>query len=67
MQARLGLEALQAAVEFSEHLSNRLLAANIGTEDGSQRVVVNARFKIDPEILAHSLVEEFAPCVAAAK
>jgi hypothetical protein len=28
--------------------------------DGSRIIAVNVRFKVDPELLAHALVEEFA-------
>ncbi len=59
LQAQLGPEILTTLVLFSEQLSNRLLASNIGFEDGSQCVVINSRFRVDPEILAHTIVEEY--------
>ena len=59
LQSRLNSEILSIPVLFTEKLSNRVLAGNFRLRDGSQRVVINARFKIDPEILAHTTVEEF--------
>ena len=60
LENRLGPETLAVPVLFSDRLSNRSLANNIAFKNGSQCIVINARFRTDPEILAHSLVEEFA-------
>jgi hypothetical protein len=51
--------ALQTPVLFSERLSNRLLATSLGLRDGSQIIVINSWFKMDPELMTHTLVEEF--------
>ena len=59
LQARLSAETLKVFVLFSEQLINRLLAGSVSLQDGSQCVVINSRFKVDPEILAHTIVEEF--------
>ena len=59
LQSRLGFEALMTPVLFSENLSNRVLASNISLQNGSQCIVINSRFKVDPEILAHTILEEF--------
>ena len=60
LQSRLGSETLAIPVLFTERLSNRVLAGNFALKDGSQRIVINARFKVDPKIMAHMIVEEFA-------
>lgn len=52
-------EALSIPLVFSERLSNRSLAVCIGFRDGAQLVAVNARFMADPELIAHTLVEEY--------
>lgn len=54
-----GAEALGVPVMFTERLSNRLLAACIGLRDGSRIIAVNARFTVDPEVLAHTIIEEY--------
>ncbi len=55
----LSATALKTPVLFSERLSNRLLATSLGFRDGSQLIAINSRFKVDPELMAHTLVEEF--------
>ena len=52
-------QALSVPILFTERLSNRVLSVCIGFRDGTQVVAVNARFKSDPELIAHMLVEEF--------
>ena len=47
LQARLGSGALETVVFFSENLSNRVLAINIGSRSGEQEIIINARFKVD--------------------
>ena len=55
----LSSEALATPVLFTERLSDAALAVCIGFRDGTQMIAVNARFKADPEVMAHTLVEEF--------
>ena len=52
-------EALATPVLFTDYLSNRVLSVHLTLRDGSTFIAVNVRFKIDPETLAHTLVEEF--------
>lgn len=49
-----------APVFFTEKLSNRVLAGCLRLQNGSHIIAINARFKADPEVLAHTLMEEFA-------
>lgn len=60
LEEHFDAETLNVPVFFSERLSNHTLASNISFRDGSQCIVVNSRFKAEPEIIAHTLVEEFA-------
>ena len=55
----LSAEALATTVMFTDRLSNRVLAVHLTLRDGSSLIAVNARFKIDPELMAHTLVEEY--------
>ncbi len=59
LQHYLSREALSVPVVFTEQLRNRVVAVSIGYRDKTQIVAVNARFKIDPEIIAHTLIEEY--------
>jgi hypothetical protein len=52
--------ALSTPVFFTERLSNRVLACCISLRSGSDVIAIKARFKADPEVIAHTLVEEFA-------
>ena len=52
-------QALSIPILFTERLSNRALAVCIGYRDGSQVIAVNSRFMADPELIAHTLVEEY--------
>ncbi len=52
-------EALQAPVVLTERLSNRVLAAHIVQNFVERFVVVNMRFKVDLDVLAHALIEEY--------
>jgi len=52
-------DVLLTPVFFTERLSNRILAGCITLQNGMHTIGINARFKVDPEIMAHSLVEEF--------
>lgn len=60
LQTALSPESLTVPVMFTEQLSNHILATCICFRDKTQIIAINARFKVDPEILAHTLVEEFA-------
>lgn len=52
-------EALDVPVLFTERLSNSVLAVCLGFRDNSQLIAVNARCKADPELIAHTMIEEF--------
>lgn len=51
--------ALQAPVVLTERLSNRVLAVHLVQNFVERFVVVNARIKVDPDVLAHALMEEY--------
>jgi hypothetical protein len=53
-------EVLNTPVFFTDKLSNRTLAGCLMLRDGSCAIALNARFQVDPEVLAHTLVEEYA-------
>jgi hypothetical protein len=59
-RATISAQALLAPVYFTELLSNRVLAACLTFRDSSHAIAINARFKVDPELMAHMIVEEFA-------
>jgi hypothetical protein len=59
LQQHFRSEVLQTKAFFTERLSNRVLAACL-VRGGSCIIAINTRFKVDPEILAHTLLEEFA-------
>ena len=52
-------EALKAPVVLTERLSNRVLAVHLVQNAVERFVVLNVRFKVDPDVLAHALVEEY--------
>ncbi|GEM_PF-3531906 len=52
-------DALQVPVLFTERLSNRVLAVCLQLQRQTCVIAINARFKIDPEVVAHTLIEEF--------
>jgi hypothetical protein len=60
MRQRFQSEVLMTPVFFTERLSNRILAVCIRLQSGANTIGINARFKVDPEVMAHTLVEEFA-------
>jgi len=60
LQRHLSMEALATPFLFTEQLRNRVVAVSIGYRDNTQIVAVNARFKFDPEVMAHTLIEEYA-------
>ena len=60
LERRLSIRALATPLVFTDYLSNRVLAIHAHMQDGTQTIAVNVRFKIDPEMLAHALVEEYA-------
>jgi hypothetical protein len=59
LRRSLSAEALATPVLFTDQLSNRVLAVHLALRDGSTFIAVNVRMKIDPEMLAHTLVEEY--------
>jgi hypothetical protein len=52
-------EALKARVVLTERLSNRVLAVHLVQNAGERFVVLNMRFKVDPDVLVHTLIEEY--------
>jgi hypothetical protein len=60
MRQQLSGEALSTPVLFTEKLSNRVLAGCLIRPGDTCLIAINSRFRIDPEIMAHTLVEEFA-------
>jgi hypothetical protein len=52
-------EALKAPVVLTERLSNRVLAVHLVQNAVERFVVLNMRFKVDPDVLVHALVEEY--------
>ena len=59
LRQHLTEEALQAPVVLTERLSNRVLAAHLVQNFVERFIVVNMRFKVDPDVLAHTLIEEY--------
>lgn len=59
LQNHLSPKALAVSFLFTEQLTNRVVAVSIGYRDNTQIVAINARFKFDPEVIAHTLVEEY--------
>lgn len=59
LRPRLGTVALATPVFFTDRLSNRVLAGCLQLRDGSCAIALNARFVADPEVIAHTLAEEF--------
>jgi hypothetical protein len=59
LRQRLSPSALATPLVLTEKLSNRVLAIHARHDDGTRTIAVNVRFKVDPEMLAHTLVEEF--------
>ena len=60
LRHRLSAPALETPMVFTDRLSNRVLAIHVLMNDGTRIIAVNVRFRVDPELLAHALVEEFA-------
>ena len=52
-------EALQTPVVLTERLSNRVLAIHLVMGEEERTIAVNTRFRVDPDILTHALLEEF--------
>jgi hypothetical protein len=59
LRISLSETALATPVFFTDRLSNRILACCISLRNGTHIIGINSRFKTDPEIIAHALVEEF--------
>ena len=53
-------EALTTPILLTENLSNRVLAVHLTGGPGMRLIVVNTRFRVDPDVIAHTLMEEFA-------
>jgi hypothetical protein len=51
--------AFSTPVLFTELLSNRTLAGYIIIPDAQDVIAINARLRVDPELLTHALLEEF--------
>ena len=59
LRDRLSNEALATEIVLTDRLSNRVLAVHLMTRSGVRLIAVNARFKVDPDILTYALLEEF--------
>lgn len=59
LRVYLSEEALSTPLFFTDRMSNRILACCISLRNGSQIIAINSRFKVDPELIAYTLVEEF--------
>lgn len=59
LRLHLSEAALETPVLLTDKLSNRVLAVHLTSMDGKRIIAVNTRFKVDPDVLAHTLVEEF--------
>ena len=55
----LGADTLQAQVFFTDRLSDRTLAGCLVLRRGGCVIAINSRFRVDPEMMMHTLVEEF--------
>ena len=60
LQQRLSAEALRTAIVLTDRLSNRVLAVHLTRVNGTRLIAINTRFQVDPDLLAHTLLEEFA-------
>ena len=52
-------DALAAPVLFTDNLSNRVLAIYSSEGETARHIAVSARFRIDPDVMAHLVIEEF--------
>ena len=59
LRQRLSPEALATPLRFTDRLTNRRLAAHLTYQDGTRFIVFNARYRADPEQIAHTLIEEY--------
>lgn len=55
----LSSHALSTSVTLTDRLSDRVLAIHTLSDSGATGILVNTRFKVDPEILLHTLIEEY--------
>lgn len=60
LRSRLSEEALATEVTLTDRMSNRVLAVHLTTKSGVRVIAVNARFRVDPDVLTLALLEEFA-------
>lgn len=60
LRTQLSEHALETEVVLTDLLTNRRFAVMITMKNEQRVIAVNARFKADPEMLAHALVEEYA-------
>lgn len=60
LHGELAPQVLTMPVFLTEHLSNRVLAVCLRRRTNECVVAVNSRFRVDPEVMAHTMVEEFA-------
>jgi len=60
MHVHFAAEVMSTPVFFTDKLSNQVAAGCLVLRGGSCVVAINVRFALDPEVLAHTLIEEFA-------
>ena len=59
LASQISENALLTPVVLTGQLSNRVLAVCLAVSFHKAQIAVNARYKVDPEVLLHTLVEEF--------
>ena len=52
-------EAFITPILLTETLSNRVLAVHLTGKSGERLIAVNTRFRVDPDVVAYTLIEEF--------
>jgi hypothetical protein len=60
LRTQLRIDALETKVVLTDRLSNRVLGTFLKMGEHERAIAINARFKMDPEMLLHTLLEEYA-------
>lgn len=59
LQAHFDIETLGTKVVLTDKLSNRVLGTFLQMGERESAITINARFKMDPELLLHTILEEY--------
>ena len=59
LRSRLNEKALSTLLTLTERLSNRVLAICIAKGNKADFIAVSSRFRADPDVLTHTLIEEY--------